>query len=45
MREARTGVLYRKPWSVIDPDFVWRETDLWIAFPWAADGPVAGAAD
>src|SRR2546423_10694185 len=45
VRAARTGVLHRKPWSVIDPDFVWRETDRWIAFPWAADEPVAGAAD
>lgn len=42
VREARTSVLYRKPWSVIDPDFVWRGTDRWIAFPWAAEGPVAG---
>lgn len=45
VREARTAVLYRKPWSIIDPDNVWRETDRWIAFPWAAEGPVAGAAD
>jgi hypoxanthine phosphoribosyltransferase len=42
VREARTGVLYRKPWSTIDPDFVWRETDRWIAFPWSADPPVVG---
>src|SRR5437016_1266750 len=45
VREARTGVLYRKPWSIIDPDFVWRETDRWVAFPWSADGPVTGAPD
>ncbi|HEX4538645.1 MAG TPA: phosphoribosyltransferase [Acidimicrobiales bacterium] len=45
VREARTGVLYRKPWSTIDPDYVWRETNRWIAFPWSAEGPVAGASD
>ena len=44
-RETRTGVLYRKPWSIIDPDFFWRETDRWVAFPWSADGPVSGAPD
>jgi hypoxanthine phosphoribosyltransferase len=45
VREARTSVLYRKPWSTIDPDFVWRETDRWIAFPWSAEGPVDGLDD
>ncbi len=41
--EVRSAVLYRKPWSVIEPDYVWRDTDRWIAFPWSAAGPVAGA--
>jgi hypoxanthine phosphoribosyltransferase len=41
VREARTSVLYRKPWSISEPDFVWRETDRWIAFPWSAEGPVS----
>jgi hypothetical protein len=45
VREARTSVLYRKPRSIIEPDFVWRETDRWIAFPWSAEGPVPGAVD
>jgi len=39
---ARSAVLYRKPWSVTDPGYVWKVTDRWIAFPWSADGPIAG---
>lgn len=35
-----TAVLYTKPRSVIRPDFSWRETDLWITFPWSAQPPV-----
>lgn len=33
--DARCAVIYKKPVSVIDPDFVWRETDKWINFPWS----------
>ncbi|MCD4557888.1 phosphoribosyltransferase [Schaalia sp. lx-100] len=33
--DARSAVLYCKPVSVITPDYVWRETDLWINFPWS----------
>jgi hypoxanthine phosphoribosyltransferase len=40
--EARTAVLYRKPRSVVTPDYAWRETDRWIDFPWSADPPVTG---
>jgi hypoxanthine phosphoribosyltransferase len=42
--EVRAAVLYEKPRSVIHPAYVWRRTDLWIAFPWSAEGPVPGAA-
>ncbi|QCR18699.1 phosphoribosyltransferase [Agrococcus sp. SGAir0287] len=38
--EARSAVLYAKPASVVDPDFVWRRTDRWIVFPWSAEPPV-----
>lgn len=38
--EARTAVLYAKPHSIIDPDFVWRRTDRWINFPWSTLPPV-----
>jgi hypoxanthine phosphoribosyltransferase len=38
--EARTAVLYRKPGTVVDPHYSWRETDRWIDFPWSAEPPV-----
>ncbi len=38
--EARTAVLYAKPHSIIEPDFVWRRTDKWINFPWSTEPPV-----
>jgi hypothetical protein len=38
--EARTAVLYRKPRSVVVPDYAWQETDRWIIFPWSAHPPV-----
>jgi uncharacterized protein len=38
--ELRSAVLYKKPRSIVEPDFFWRHTDQWIAFPWSADGPV-----
>ena len=40
--EARTAVLYRKPRSVVAPDYAWHETDRWIVFPWSAQPPVTG---
>jgi len=42
--EARTAVLYAKPRSIIDPDYVWRRTDCWITFPWSALPPVVALA-
>ena len=41
--EARTAVLFRKPRSVVVPDYAWRETDRWIVFPWSAHPPVVAA--
>ena len=40
--EVRTAVLYQKPWSIIDADFVWRHTDRWINFPWSSQDPIVG---
>ncbi len=40
--EARCAVLYMKPWSVIEPEHVWKRTEQWINFPWSCDGPVRG---
>jgi hypothetical protein len=37
-------VVYAKPRSVVDPDFVCRRTDEWIVFPWSAEPPVTPAA-
>ncbi|GAA1709180.1 phosphoribosyltransferase [Isoptericola hypogeus] len=41
--EARSVVLYTKPRTIIRPDYSWRDTDLWITFPWSAEPPVTGA--
>jgi len=38
--EVRTVVLYAKSRSIIDPDYAWKRTDLWITFPWSALPPV-----
>ena len=40
VREVRSVVLYDKPRSVITPDYSWKQTDLWIDFPWSYEGPV-----
>jgi hypoxanthine phosphoribosyltransferase len=41
--ELRTAVIYEKPHSIVHCDYVWRETDLWIDFPWSSQPPlVAG---
>ena len=38
--EARCAVLYQKPRSAIDCEYVFRRTDRWINFPWSTDEPV-----
>ena len=40
--DVRAAVLYQKPRSVIDCEYVWSRTDRWISFPWSADPPVVG---
>lgn len=42
--DVRSAVLYSKPTSTIEPDFVWRHTDRWIVFPWSAEPPVTPVA-
>ena len=32
--EVRCAVVYQKPQSEVDCEYVWRRTDLWIDFPW-----------
>ncbi len=45
VREVRTAVLYYKPHSVIRPDYVWRDSERWILFPWASENPIAQPKD
>jgi len=35
--ESRSAVLYGKPTSVLEADFVWQRTDRWIDFPWSTE--------
>jgi uncharacterized protein len=34
--DARCAVLYQKPASTVDCEYIWRRTDRWINFPWSA---------
>jgi hypothetical protein len=38
--EVRSAVLYQKSQSVVDCEYVWKHTDLWINFPWSTEPPV-----
>ena len=38
--EIRSLVLYEKPRSVHNADYVWRYTDQWINFPWSTEAPL-----
>jgi hypoxanthine phosphoribosyltransferase len=38
--EARCAVLYQKSQSVIDCEYVFKRTDLWINFPWSTEDPI-----
>ncbi|GAB3798513.1 phosphoribosyltransferase [Humibacter antri] len=39
--EVRSATIYTKPGSIAMPDYSWRETGLWIDFPWSWKGSVA----
>jgi hypoxanthine phosphoribosyltransferase len=39
--DVRSVTIYTKPGSIELPDYSWRETDLWIDFPWSSKGPVS----
>jgi hypoxanthine phosphoribosyltransferase len=41
--EVRSAVLYQKPQSVVDCEYVWSYTDKWINFPWSTEPPVVDA--
>ena len=41
--DVRSAVLYTKPRTIVQPDYSWRETDLWIIFPWSAEPVIVPA--
>jgi hypothetical protein len=38
--EVRSATIFTKPTTVIQPDYSFKDTDLWIDFPWSAQGSV-----
>lgn len=38
--DVRSAVIYTKPTTIIQPDYSWKDTDLWIDFPWSWKGSV-----
>ena len=38
--DVRCAVVYQKPQSVVTSEYVWRNTDRWINFPWSVLPPV-----
>jgi uncharacterized protein len=38
--EVRCAVLYQKPQSVVDCEYVWRHTARWIDFPWSSEAAI-----
>ena len=38
--EVRIAVMYEKPRSAVQCEYVWSRTDRWIVFPWSAHDPV-----
>jgi hypoxanthine phosphoribosyltransferase len=38
--DVRCAVVYEKPHSTVNSEYVWRRTPLWINFPWSTLPPV-----
>ncbi|MEU1972425.1 phosphoribosyltransferase [Microbacterium sp. NPDC019599] len=38
--DVRSATIYTKPTTIIDPDYSWKATSLWIDFPWSFKGSV-----
>ncbi|MGB4135331.1 MAG: phosphoribosyltransferase [Microbacterium sp.] len=38
--EVRSVTIYTKPTTIIQPDYAWKDTGLWIDFPWSFKGTV-----
>ncbi|MFC9895769.1 phosphoribosyltransferase [Nocardia sp. NPDC127579] len=43
--EVRCAVIYQKPHSEVDCEYVWKRTDRWINFPWSVLPPVITRAE
>jgi len=44
--DVRSAVVYQKPGSLVQCDYVWKHTDRWINFPWSTLPPIVpGLAD
>lgn len=43
--DVRCAVIYEKPHSTVQCDYVWRHTDRWINFPWSTLPPVVRRVD
>ncbi len=43
--ESRIAALYEKSHSVVHCDYVWKQTDEWINFPWSDREPVVKKAN
>jgi hypoxanthine phosphoribosyltransferase len=41
--DVRCAVLYEKPRSTVKCEYVWRQTDRWIEFPWSSAPPLASS--
>ena len=38
--EVKSAVLYQKPHSIVDCEYVWKHTEKWVNFPWSNEPPV-----
>jgi hypoxanthine phosphoribosyltransferase len=38
--DVRCAVIYQKPHSQVDCEYVWKHTDRWINFPWSTEAPL-----
>ncbi|KRA22526.1 phosphoribosyltransferase [Microbacterium sp. Root61] len=38
--DVRSATIFTKPGSIAMPDYSWKETGLWIDFPWSFQGTV-----
>ncbi|MFT4157240.1 MAG: phosphoribosyltransferase [Microbacterium sp.] len=39
--DVRSATIYTKPTTIFQPDYAWKDTDLWINFPWSFLGTVS----